>query len=35
MNSVWVQRTPQQLMDTWGTRPTQVIHSLSELEALF
>jgi 2-haloacid dehalogenase len=35
LNSVWVKRTEQQIMDSWGTRPTQIIHSLSELEALF
>ncbi len=35
LNSVWVKRTVQQIMDTWGPRPTQVIQSLSELEALF
>lgn len=35
MNSVWVKRTEQQLMDPWGERPTHTIRSLSELEALF
>jgi 2-haloacid dehalogenase len=35
MNSVWVRRTPQQLMDGWGGRPTATIPSLSELEKLF
>ena len=35
MNSVWIKRTEQQLMDPWGERPTHTIRSLSELEALF
>ena len=35
MNSVWVKRTQQQRMDTWGGQPTHTIQSLTELEALF
>jgi len=35
MNSVWIRRTEQQRMDPWGGRPTHIIQSLSELEALF
>lgn len=35
MNSIWVRRTKQQVIDTWGGRPTHTIQSLSELEALF
>ncbi len=34
-NSAWIRRNEQQLMDPWGGKPTQIIQSLSELEALF
>ncbi len=34
-NSAWIRRSEQQLMDPWGGKPTQIIQSLSELEALF
>lgn len=35
MKSVWIRRDKQQLIDCWGGRPTHVIKSMSELEALF
>jgi len=35
MNSVWIRRSKQQLIDSWGGRPTHTIKSMSELEALF
>lgn len=35
MNSVWVKRSPDQQLDTWGGRPTHIIQSMSQLEALF
>jgi 2-haloacid dehalogenase len=35
MKSIWVRRTDQQRMDPWGGRPTHIIQSLSQLEALF
>jgi 2-haloacid dehalogenase len=35
LNGVWLKRSEQQLMDTWGDKPSHTIHSLSELEGLF
>jgi 2-haloacid dehalogenase len=35
MNTVWLRRSEQQIYDTWGDRPTHVISSMHELEALY
>lgn len=35
MNGVWIKRADQQIIDTWGPRPTHTIQSMHELEALF
>ena len=35
MNSVWIKRSEQQRMDSWGGQPSYTIRSLSELGALF
>ena len=35
MNSIWIRRSKQQLIDPWGGRPTHTIHSMHELESLF
>ena len=35
MNGVWIKRADQQIIDTWGPRPTHTIESTHGLEALF
>jgi len=35
MNTVWLRRSTDQLMDNWGGKPTYTIKSMGQLEALF
>ncbi|GET24429.1 haloacid dehalogenase type II [Prolixibacter sp. NT017] len=35
MNSVWIQRSPDAVFDTWGIKPTKTINGLLDLATVF